>query len=72
MVQDLQSRLQEARATESMLPAEIDELQQKLQQEFSQVQSREAGAHKAGCDSDDTCCDDVLRLCVISVDQRSV
>lgn len=43
MVRDLQSRLQDARSTEEMLPAKIDELQQRLQQEFGQLQSREAG-----------------------------
>jgi hypothetical protein len=43
VVRDLQSRLQDARSTEEMLPAKIDELQQRLQQEFGQLQSREAG-----------------------------
>jgi chaperonin cofactor prefoldin len=43
VVQDLQRRLQEARSTEEMLPAQIDELQQRLQREFGQLQSREAG-----------------------------
>lgn len=43
MVRELQSRLQEARATEGLLPAQIDVLQQRLQREFTQLQSREAG-----------------------------
>lgn len=42
-MRDLQSRLQEARATETMLPTQGDELQARLQREFSQLQSREAG-----------------------------
>ena len=44
MVQDLQARLQEARACEGALPADIDQLQAELQREFAKVQSREAGA----------------------------
>lgn len=45
MVEDLQRRLQEARVTETALPADIDRLQAELQREFSRVQSREAGKH---------------------------